>query len=83
MTKHVQCVTVSRPGKGTVVVLGICRVSGCDAAATTTVGTTALCALHQSYVLELMDKRLDQATENDSAVTDDFWSAMSVGDLET
>jgi hypothetical protein len=62
--------------------LGICRVNGCDAGATATVGTTALCALHQSYVLELMDRRLDQATENDSAVTNDFWPAMSVGELE-
>jgi hypothetical protein len=76
-------VTVSRPGKGTVVLLGICRFNGCDAAATATVGTLSLCALHQSYVLELMDGRLDQASENDSAVTNDFWSHLSVGELET
>jgi hypothetical protein len=64
------------------VLLGICRLNGCDAGATATVGTIPLCALHQSYVLELMDRGLDQATENDSAVTNDIWSLMSVGEPE-
>lgn len=68
--------TVSRSGKGTAVVLGICRFNGCDTAATATVGTLSLCALHQSYVLELMDRRLDQANENDWALTNDFWSQV-------
>jgi hypothetical protein len=62
------------------VLLGICRFNGCDAAAVATVGTLSLCALHQSYVLELMDRKLDQATESDSAVTNDIWSLMSVGE---
>jgi hypothetical protein len=70
-------------GKGTLVVMGICRFNGCDAGAVATVGTLSLCALHQSYVLELMDRGLDQATENDSAVTNDIWSLMSVGESET
>jgi len=34
----------------------ICRFSGCDATATATVGTVALCALHRSLIDTLLDQ---------------------------
>lgn len=63
-------------GKGTFVLLGICHFNGCDVGASATVGVVPLCALHQSYVLTLMDRRVDGAAEDDVIVSD-IWSLLS------
>ena len=47
----------------------ICRFSGCDETAAATVGTLALCLLHKSYILELMDRGVELTREN--ALKDD------------
>ena len=33
----------------------LCRFEGCDATATATVGTVALCALHRSFIDSMLD----------------------------
>ena len=66
-------------GKGTLVHLGVCRFNGCDASASTTVGIVPLCALHQSYIFELMAR----GPEHDSAITNDAWTLTTIGELET
>jgi hypothetical protein len=65
----------------------MCRFTGCDEAASVTVGVMPLCQLHQSYVLQLMDggagaDNAASAADAASAVTSDGWSLISVGDLE-
>lgn len=62
----------------------ICRFIGCDEAASVTIGIMPLCALHQSYILQLMDGRAtaDRTSDVGSPITSDGWSLISVGDLE-
>ncbi len=61
----------------------ICRFIGCDEAASVTVGIMPLCALHQSYVLQLMDgAAADHTSDVGSPITSDGWSLISVGDIE-
>lgn len=62
--------------------LGTCQFSGCDAGAAATVGIVPLCALHESYVLELMDRGVARTAE-DEAIMSDVWSRFSVGELGT
>ena len=68
-------------GKGTLVLFGICHFNGCDDAATATVGVVPLCALHESYVLKLMDRGGDGAAPDD-VITGDIWSLLAVTDHE-
>ena len=62
----------------------ICRFNGCDEAASVTVGVMPLCALHQSYILQLMDSAAaaDHTADVGSPITSNGWSLISVGDLE-
>lgn len=61
---------------------GICRFSSCDEAASATVGIVPLCMLHQSYVLELMDRGIGPTGESRLAEMGQEWSLISVGDLD-
>jgi hypothetical protein len=57
----------------------ICRFSGCDETAAATVGTLALCLLHKSYILDLMDRGVELTRENAPA---DDGSVISVEEIE-
>jgi hypothetical protein len=61
---------------------GICRFSWCDEAASATVGIVPLCSLHQSYILQLMDRGIGPAGESNSADVGQEWPLISVGDLD-
>lgn len=71
-------------GKEGFVSSAICRFIGCDDAASRTIGTVRLCALHQSYILQLMDSGAiaDRSSDVGSPITSGGWSLISVGDLE-
>jgi hypothetical protein len=60
--------------------LGICRFSSCDEAATGTVGVVALCLLHQSYVVQLMDHGDGPAG---AAARSPDWPLIAVGERDT
>jgi hypothetical protein len=60
----------------------VCRFTGCDDDATVTVGALPLCALHRSYVLQLLDSGVALTSESASVITSDDWALISVGDLE-
>jgi hypothetical protein len=51
--------------------LGVCRFTGCDAEASATVGTVRLCALHESYVVQLMDRAVGPTAEDVLTITSD------------
>jgi hypothetical protein len=51
----------------------ICRFNHCDETATATVGIVALCPLHESYVLELLDRGVGPTGE----------PLISVGELDS
>ena len=57
----------------------ICRFSGCDETAAATVGAVALCLLHKSYILELMDRGV--ALTREYVLTDDE-SVIAVEEIE-
>ena len=60
----------------------VCRFSGCDAAVSATVGIMPLCLLHQSFVLQLMDRGTNSAAEDGPAITSDGWSLIHAGEPE-
>lgn len=57
----------------------ICRFNGCDETAVATVGILALCLLHKSYILELMDRGVELTRENAPA---DDGSVIAVQEIE-
>ena len=61
----------------------ICRFSLCDETATGTVGVVALCALHQSYIAQLMDQGEDPTGEARPAAASHEWPLIAVGELDT
>ena len=60
----------------------VCRFYGCDAAVSATVGIMPLCLLHQSYVLQLMDRGTYRTFEDGPAITSDGWQLIRSADLE-
>ena len=60
----------------------VCRFSGCDAAVSATVGIMPLCLLHESFVLQLMDRGTNSAADDGPAITSDGWSLIHAGDPE-
>ena len=60
----------------------VCRFTGCDAAVSATVGIMPLCRLHESFVLQLMDRGANCAADDGPAITSDGWSLIHAGEPE-